>query len=221
MKSISDNNFNLIEDFLSGSLSQEDIKLFKEKLNSDAEFAKEYNFRIKIQEYWNDAAVYEATKIEVTNYFRNKKKNRRILISILSAAATIIMLGSSIIFIPQLRQQYFNNSSISSAMDSTTNLLSPLLENKPEKGNLYMAPPLYNEIDTLFINRTDGFPKRGTLYLIRIENNVKVYKKVLEPEQDLISIPLIGIKPGEYKWIIEGTIISGNIIIEDNSELKK
>ncbi|MFA5849560.1 MAG: S24/S26 family peptidase [Bacteroidales bacterium] len=221
MKSISDNDFNLIEDFLSGSLSQEDIKLFKEKLKSDAEFAKEYNFRIKLQEYWNDAEVYQTTKIEVTNYFRNKKKNRRILVSMLSAAAVIILFGTSIKFIPQLRQQYFNNSSISSERNSTTNLLTPLIDKKPEKGNQYMSPPLYNDNDTLFIKRKDDFPKRGTIYLIRIENKEKVFKKVLEPEQDLISIPLIGIKPGEYKWIIEGTIFSGNIIIEDNSQLKK
>lgn len=221
MKSISDNDFNLIEDFISGCLTPEDNNTFKEKLKSDAEFAKEYNYRIKMQEYWNDAVVYETTKTEVTNYFRKKKKNRRIFISMLSSAAVIILFGTSIIFIPQISQHHCNKSLVSSERDTTKKIFSPLLDKKPKKGTMYMEPPIYNECDTLFIDRRDDFPKRGTISLIRIENKDKVLKIVLKPEMDLISIPLMGIKPGEYKWNIEGTIFSGNIIIKKSSELKK
>lgn len=220
MNAISDKDIEFIEDFNSGSLNDDDKKKFKERLLTDSDFSKEYYFRMRIEKYWNEEDAYQITKTQVTNFFQTKRRNRRIMITMLSAASIIILCGISILFVPNFIPWGSKGSLSSTHKDSTSNLMTPQIDKQTEKGHLYALSPVYIANDTLFIQKQKDFPRTGELSLIGVHDKNQVFRMNFQSDINLISIPLQNIKSGEYQWLIVGTTISGNIIIDSKTNLK-
>jgi hypothetical protein len=218
MNKLTDKDFNLIEDFISGILSSDEEKKFRERLGKDTSLAREYNFRLKIKKYWNDAEKYSATKDEIKQVisFEKKKRNNRLVWSI--AASIVILVGISILFYPQIKTHEL--SMVDKTPDSVSREGMPLyMEKQPEKGKLYTLPLTFTTKDTLLIQRKPDFPASGTVSLIEQENHKEIFEMDFSQRTDSILIPLSGIAPGDCRWKINGTSYSGSFRIqEDNSQ---
>jgi hypothetical protein len=218
MNKLTDKDFNLIENFISGILSPEEEKKFRQRLKKDNKLLKEYNFRTKIKKYWNDAEKYSATKDEIKQVisFEKKKRNNRLVWSI--AASIVILVGISILFYPQIKLNESNLADMTP--DSVAQKGTPLYMGKqPEKGKLYTLPLTFTTKDTLLIQRKPDFPASGTVSLIEQENHKEIFEMDFSQRTDSILIPLSEIAPGDYRWKINGTSYSGSFRIqEDNSQ---
>lgn len=213
MNKLTDKDFNLIEDFISGILSPEEEKEFRERLEKDNTLLEEYNFRTKIKKYWNDAETYSTTKDEIKQVisFEKKKRNNRLVWSI--AASVVILFGISVLIYPKLNVNEPGFAEMKT--DSVTQKESPLyIEKQPEKGNLYTLPLTFSPKDTLLIIRKPDFPALGTVSLIEQENHMEIFELDFSQRTDSILIPLSGIAPGDYQWKINGTSYSGDFRIQ-------
>jgi hypothetical protein len=215
MNKLTDKDFNLIEDFISGILSPDEEKKFRERLEKDTALAREYNFRLKIKKYWNDAETYTTTKDKVEHVidFEKKKKNKWLVWGI--AASIVILVGISILFYPRLKSHEPGLANVNK--DSVSQLETPLfMEKQPKKGKLYTLPLTFTSKDTLLIQRKPDFPDSGIISLIDQENHKKVLKMEYSRQVDSILIPLSGIAPGDYQWEINGTSYSGSFRIQND-----
>jgi hypothetical protein len=77
MKTKSNNDIVLIEDYLDGKLSKTEIEQFLQRLESDKEFSNLYRFRLKIKGDWQKARQYESVQQEVAGAIRNEKSKKR------------------------------------------------------------------------------------------------------------------------------------------------
>ena len=97
----------LIENYLDGNLNAEEIKAFDERLESDKDFTKTFNFRKKMPNLIQNASDYknvrEEVRLEIDKY--NTKKIQLNKTLVYSIAASIILLAG--IFIV-LRFTVFN-----------------------------------------------------------------------------------------------------------------
>ena len=219
MDNINDIDFNLIEDFLSGKLTpQEEIK-FKERLQTDSTFAKEFHFRTTIEKFWNEAETYQATKNQIKQTILYKRRNKKKLFSILAAASVIVLFGISILFYPP--KPRIDNKIADSKNDSTVPQKNPLsIKKQVQKGNKYVFQTTFNNNDTIIIPKLSSYPDTGDICLIRISDEKQILIMNLLWEKDSLLIPLSGLKPGEYKWTISNTSFSGNFSIENNVNIK-
>jgi hypothetical protein len=215
MNKLTDKDFNLIEDYISGILSSDEEKNFKERLGKDTALAREYKFRLKIKKYWNDAETYKTTKDKIGHViaFKKKKKNKRLVWTI--AASIVVLIGISILFYPQIKTH--ETRLADKTPDSVSREGVPLyMEKQPEKGRLYTLPLTFSSKDTLLIQRKPDFPGSGMVSLIEQENHKEVLKMEYSRKIDSILIPLSGIAPGNYQWNIKGTSYSGSFQIQKN-----
>ncbi len=216
MSKLTDKDFNLIEDFISGILSPEEEKRFRERLEKDTGLAKEYKFRTKIKKYWNDAETYSTTKDKIKHViaFEKKKKSNRLVWSI--AASVAILIGISALIYPQLNIK--ESSLVDTKSDPVVPRGTPLyIEQQPEKGKLYTLPLTFTTKDTLLIRRKPDFPDSGTVSLIEQENHKEIFRMEYSREIDSILIPLSRITPGNYQWTINGTMYSGSFRIQEGN----
>jgi hypothetical protein len=215
MKKLNENDFNLIENFISGKLTPYELKKFEGKIQTNTDFIKYYQYRIKIEKLWNDAENYQNTKNRIKQIIEFEKKKKKKQVILWAAASIAIMFGIAVLFSPQVNSKYFNDGMVNNENDSALNDIPRLFSHEqPEKGNLYSLPLVFNTNDTLFILRKENFPKKGEVILTNEENKNTVLKKIFSEETDSILIPLQGIIPGRYRWEISGTDYSGNFILE-------
>ena len=213
MNKLTDKDFNLIEDFISGILSPKEEKEFRERLEKDNTLLEEYNFRTKIKKYWNDAETYSTTKDEIKQVisFEKRKRNNRLVWSI--AASVVILFGISVLIYPKLNVNEPGFAEMKT--DSVTQNETPLhIEKQPEKGNLYTLPLTFSPKDTLLIIRKSDFPISGSVSIIEQENHKEIFEMDFSQRTDSILIPLSGIAPGDYQWKINGTSYSGDFRIQ-------
>ncbi len=223
MKTINDQDFNLIEDFISGNLSPEEKKIFRKRLNEEKKLTKVYHFRSKIAKYWNEADSYETTKEHVKEIFkREQSKKKKFVTYLYAAASVVILIGITFFFIQQPKRDSFDNRLTNVENDTSTSTISSLSINKqPEKGSQFVIPPEYTPHDTLIIQRTKDFKDNGKVYIKRTADTAIVKEYVLKPGEDSLLIPLKEIEPGNYQWILFGSKFSGSFIIKEIPEIKK
>jgi hypothetical protein len=218
MKNINENDFNLIEDFISGKLTLNELKKFEDKIQTDTDFVKYYQYRTNFEKLWNDAENYQNTKNRIKQIIEFEKKKKKKQVILWAAASIAIIFGIAVLFSPQVNRKYFNGGLVNNENDSALNAIPRLFSHEqPEKGNLYSLPLVFNENDTLFILRKENFPKNGEVILTNEENKNTIFKKIFSEETDSILIPLKGIIPGRYRWEVSETDYSGNFILEKNS----
>jgi len=220
MKTLNNNDFNLIEDFISGHLSPDENKKFRERLNIDKNLANAYRFRTKIAQYWNDVELYEITKRHVKEVFKKENNRKKKSVTFFYAAASVIVLiGISIFYLQQIKHTNSNNILTDTGKDTSS--VSTLSTNtQPEKGTQYIIPPQYTNQDSLIIYRTKDFKEAEKIHIVNTVNEKVLKEYSLEAGADSILITLKGLKIGSYRWIIVGTTFSGNFKIIGNHDNK-
>lgn len=220
MKKNNDIDFDLIENFISGDLSSEEQKKFLNRLETDAEFFKAYNFRSKIQKYWVESEQYTTTKKQIKDLLvLNQKREKRITFYY-AAASIAIILGVTGLLVIQKDNRLITNELSNSAKDTSKTLLFPIQKTvQPQKGRHYIMPIEYNNHDTLTIYRPKGVINVLNVFIKNVDNNTIVLE--IELNTDSILIPLKHIRPGLYKWEISGTSSSGDFIVKEIPENRK
>jgi len=220
METISDNDFNLIEDFISGKLSTEEEQKFRKRLKTEQELEKAYRFRLKIAQFWNEAETYEETKKQVKTLLSHEKgKRKRFTTVYYIAASVVILIGVAVFYMNRSRQTSQENIYAISENDTSQN--NPVMletDEQPQKGSLYSIPPEYTIYDTLIIHRLKDMQDTGRLYIEYVSDHEIIKEYQFTPGMDSIQIPLTEFQPGDYRWVLTGTSFSGNFTIRDDTE---
>jgi len=93
---MNDENTRLIEDYIDGTLSQEQNISFEQRLKSDKDFAYNYNSRLRASKLWLDADEYKTTHDSIRRIIKNENRsfftrNRYYIFSV--AASIIVLMG--------------------------------------------------------------------------------------------------------------------------------
>ncbi len=89
-----DRDIQLIEDYIDGSLTADEVTSFKQRLTADVAFANAFHEREKLAHIWNETKEYQATKQLVKNALGHRKQGFLITYKyhVLAVAATLIIL---------------------------------------------------------------------------------------------------------------------------------
>ncbi len=68
------NDIQLIENYLDGLLSGDELKTFEDRLNNDESFRVEFEQRKKLADLWRDAHEYQNTKQQIQNILKAEKR---------------------------------------------------------------------------------------------------------------------------------------------------
>ena len=71
---INDNDILLLENYIGGMLSENELKAFETRLKNDSELQNELRQRKKIAELWNAADEYQKTKRQIKNIIEAQQK---------------------------------------------------------------------------------------------------------------------------------------------------
>lgn len=216
MKEISDTDFRLIEDYIYGNLSSKDELNFKNRLATEDELRKAYNFRLKMAQLWKDEANYSATKDQVKQVLGEKTKSTKKLWMILYAAASVILIIGITIFYTQRQKAVTPGLILSDTEnDTASGQLVPLSVNEqPLLGNKYQVLEYYQN-DTLVVMRATGLTASERVHIIRLPDSTVVKKYMLNSGLDSLLIPLNDLLVGKYIWLILGTDKSKEFIIKE------
>lgn len=220
MKNISDKDFNLIEDFVSGNLTPNEEELFKEKLKNDEVLSKAYAFRTKMENYWNESDTYEKTKKQVSETLRVAHKKKMSMPAFFYAAASIIILiGVTVFYFQQQKEGSAINALSESPIDTSIKYNSGIqLNEQPVKGSLYHKVKVYHINDTLSISIKNIPARSEKVIILNQSENLTVKEITIPSTSDSLLIPLSNLTTGKYKWVIEKSDISGEFVIIDVTE---
>ena len=220
METINDNDFNRIEDFISGKLSSEQEQKFRERLNTEPELEKAYRFRLKIAPFWNEAETYKETKKQVKILLNHEKgRRKRFTMVYYIAASVVILIGIAIFYMNRDKQTSQESLYVVSGNDTSQSKPVMLETNEqPQKGSLYSIPPEYTIHDTLIVHRPKDMQDAGKLHIECVPEHAIVREYPFTAGMDSILIPLTEFRPGDYTWKLAGTSLSGNFIIRDDTD---
>ena len=223
MSTINDIDSSLIENFISGNLSPEEERKFRERLETDIKFSKAYDFRIRIAKYWSEAELYDTTKRHVKNHLNlEQKRNKKFLTFLYAAASVVILIGFTIIYTQKSKHGPSERILTDSKKDTFSSFISPFSTHvQPEKGKQYITTLEYTNHDTLIIKRTKDFRETEIIDIRSMVDNSMIGEYVLASGIDSLLIPLQGIQPGNYQWEIAGTSYSGKFLIKESPMIKK
>jgi len=219
---IDDNDFNLIEDFISGNLSPEEEKIFRKRIETDEDLAKAYRFRTKISKSWNESQIYETTKKQVKDIInKEQKRSKKSFTLFYAAASVIVLIGISFFYLQKQKQVNSSNRLTKTKSDIMVDTVSPLSgKEQPVKSTKYLIPHEYSNNDTFIIYR-QGFFKDTEIILITQLLDKRVYKEYkMGSGSDSLIIPLKDYQPGSYRWVINGTDSSGQFIVKGNPQFE-
>ncbi|RLD44813.1 MAG: hypothetical protein DRI89_02685 [Bacteroidetes bacterium] len=208
-------NNQLIEDYIDGLLKGKELADFQKRLETDTEFAKAYNHRIKLANLWQQADDYQKTKAQIRKVMDSESKSRffnyRKTYYILAIAASVILLLGVYWLLSeqngglpwnQKNQMADVADTITFQMDKpdklaklkyVIQLISP--ENKQS----------FNVGDTIeFLWKSPVDTARIEL-LIKNRNNNETVFQIADYTKDHFSIASETLTPGEYTWSIQDT----------------
>lgn len=215
MTDLQNNDFDFIEDYISGELTPEEEANFVIRLNTDSSFAEHYKIRLKLGTLWIDSDEYERTKEIVKSqrfHIATRKKRQRFYF--VTASAVCI---AGMVFLLNFNKKHEHNIKAINLREDTTKEYTPRL-NKPEHyGNLYSTPITYSKKDTLFIEWNDSFIQNQKVSIINIPDSTIIAIYHFHNKQRL-QIPLTEFKTGLYFWNFENNSASGKFIIKETEE---
>ncbi|MGV8111530.1 MAG: hypothetical protein AB2L17_01360 [Lentimicrobium sp.] len=201
----------LIERFLEGALSDDELVFFKKQLESDPEMAEVYRQRIALQELWVESTRRGMLKKQIGQVIAREKQSVRARRNIWLAAAAVVVLsviGSLLIFNTRNtkpEEQY--------AAGQETPL--PATEGKQnqmnEYGNIDIVKPA-KSVDDFFPDEYTPLKSNDTIvfrwpssmetrYLTIYNNKGELVKKVTirKKVKEYMLLPGV-LKPGIYYW---------------------
>ena len=202
----------LIEDYIDGTLSQEQKIIFEQRLKSDKDFAYNYDSRLRASKLWLDADEYKTTHDSIRRIIKNENRsfftrNRYYIFSV--AASIIVLMGIYLLVYDRsdngIKQDQFantNDKAITFASDKPNILTSIDSVNSstvlisPKNGDAFIKDSAvtfvwsssYNHDDTLFICSSLGMTSQLKL---RIDLSDTAYT---------IKYPQLNV--GKYLWYI-------------------
>jgi hypothetical protein len=200
MDTTNDHNIGVIEQFLSGILSPEEIVHFNERLKTDNEFGQMYRFRIKMTELWNDADEYQHIKDKVKNVIgREKKSKKRFLKPLLTAASIVLII--SIYFVINRNfssdERYVSEINIPEKK-ATINIYQP-------ETQLRLIEPINEDIyrlnDTITLKWTAGI--RDSSNLIVLNQDSIVIDKMISIYDGSFEILPATLPCDNYIWVVK------------------
>jgi hypothetical protein len=213
----------LIENYLNGTLNDDDLKEFEEKKKKDPDFAKEVNYQEKLKTLLYDAEQYKKTKAFVKKTIKKQKYHHRhhifnIYDYIALAASVVILIG---IFIYARQKDKLKNiekeeiASISYSNKSSSNNEKAfnLKSNEPKvygkikqvDRSIKLLSPADNKKvlpngNILFKWQT-SLTGTDTLYVLNKKTNKTVLKKEIKLENRFYNWKY-KLPPGQYTWYI-------------------
>jgi len=213
MKTKNNNDIVLIENYLDGKLSGQEKKDFLQRLETDAEFAKLYRFRLKIRNDWQKARQYEATQQEVAGAIqRTKNKKRRTIIYAVAASLAFLVVISGIFTVMNRQQEPARIAE--TEIDSTdVHQFEPQMKEPGIYGDSGRFEPdeVIKEISLRFEKQNDSLvftwqPALRTetdLVIIEQETEKEILRKSLQTESEKIVLHRNGLPAGTMVWYLE------------------
>jgi hypothetical protein len=224
MKTKNNNDIVLIENYLDGKLSGQEKKDFLQRLETDAEFAKLYRFRLKIRNDWQKARQYEATQQEVAGAIqRTKNKKRRTIIYAVAASLAFLVVISGIFTVMNRQQEPARIAE--TEIDSTdVHQFEPQMKEPGIYGDSGRFEPdeVIKEISLRFEKQNDSLvftwqPALRTetdLVIIEQETEKEILRKSLQTESEKIVLHRNGLPAGTMVWYLE------NFLKRDSFEIR-
>lgn len=206
-----------IENFLDGTLTDQEVEEFKEKLNFDSEFARLYQERLRLKEAWINAHQLDQTRKEVKRAIQHEKSQRRRQYIQLAAVASVLIL----IGIPAFL--YFNGdfnkkSSITSETTSTDSLQDiigiPQFKTAEEKASfgvvdsVKLISPVKNQVfnqnDSAIFCWKPGLPDSTFIVITAVKNKQVIFREKIVKGRQFFYLENNFLPTGEYQWFLEG-----------------
>lgn len=145
---INEKDMLLIEDFLEGSVTGEQLSAFNDRLQNDLEFKKAVEFRKKLPELMHEAANYDAVRNEVKDAIASQKRSLPVYNKnwILAAAATVLIL---IGFVAVLRFMSTSGENQSDIMVKNTPTEELMIDEPVNYGAVRIADPVVELVSPL------------------------------------------------------------------------
>ena len=191
-----ENDIELIESFLDNKLSVKEVAEFNERLNADSTFNSLFQFRLKIQESWNEANEFESTKSYLKNIqMKNTKTNssKKFYWAIAVAAMLVLIVPLAIKF------------------NKNANKLQ--IDDVEQKATIEFLDQLYKQVYPL-----QGQVVKSGNILFTWESALDVKTAIILTEMDSKEVYIISpitsdqkkyllkdtMPPGKYEWKMEG-----------------
>jgi len=217
MNKINNEDFNLIEDYISKELTPKQEEEFKEQLKKDDSFAKNYEFRIMISKLWNDSEKHKQTKRMVKSLgfkLSQQKKQWRLIALALSSIACIVIF---ILFLNKHKEPNVGLVSAKINADTAQDLIIMSDKKQPKLGSLHKFTPIYFQEDTLVIPYEKEYPSSCTISIMHMPDSTLKATYFMKKDSNL-HIDLDKYYEGTYCWNIEETEFTGTFIVKNNSE---
>jgi hypothetical protein len=213
MKITSENRDEVIEKYLDGYLTAEELKEFEEQLKADRGLSEALNFRKTIGESWKNALKYDRTKYEVRVAIEKTARDKRILVYRFAAAAVItgLILFTGGIFIFQNTPDYFK---FAKRQGNSDQISGPQFNEQEEKASfgkldslIFVSPmlekPLTNSDSVIFCWKP-GLPSSSYIVIKSVKNNEVIFKEKIIQGRHFFYLENNFLPPGEYWWYVEG-----------------
>jgi hypothetical protein len=211
---INDNDILLLENYIGGMLSENELKAFEERLKDDSELQKELQQRKKIAELWKAADEYQKTKRQIKNIVDKKQKTHigfyKKNFYIFGIAASVLLLFGIYWF---LIKPHNNGANIKMAIANDTLILH---QSKPEKyaGIEYtiktVAPQnhqIFGKNETITFKWENNSNNTNIVLVIKDSAGLHTFlKQPLNSYDSKFTLNSGKLKPDKYQWYINDTL---------------
>jgi hypothetical protein len=213
MKTKGNNNIYLIEDYLDGKLSEQEKKDFLQRLETDAEFAKLYRYRLKIRDDWQKARQYESIKQEVVGAIKQTKSKQRKTVLYAVAASLAFLVVISGVF-TMINREPAPSQIIATEKDSTeTELFEPQVKEPVSYADSGRYDPDFpeNELvagfkiqnDSLVFFWQPALMTETDLVILEQETEKEILRRSLQPESEKMVLHRNELPAGKMVWYLE------------------
>lgn len=196
----------LIEQYIDNVLGGEALSDFNKRLQEDDEFAKLYNFRIKVAANWNKAEEYKRVKQDVKESLKDENIRPKFRLNPYWAAAaiTVLVLIPSAVVINRVHNNRKANSDVFELQ-----MNDPSFENAAHYYDASFDQIIPEDDHTYSINDQISFEWNSSLnvrtaIIIRdAQSNSMVYRFPIKSNIKEYQLR-VDLEPGDYIWELEG-----------------
>ncbi len=201
-----ENDIELIEQYIDNVLECKELSGFEERLKNDEEFAKLYNFRIKVAANWNKAEEYKEIKKEIKDSLQSKSIKPKFKLNRYWAAAvvTVLVLIPSAVIVNKIQNNRKANSEVFELQ-----INDPSFENAAHYFDASFQQIIPENKQTFSVDDEVSFEWNSSLnvrtaIIIRDANtNSMVYRFPIKSNIKEYQLR-VNLEPGNYKWELEG-----------------
>ena len=205
----------LIENYIDGLLKGKELADFQKRLETDADFAKAYNLRIKLANLWQQADEYQQTKAQIREVMNTGNKSRfnnyrKTYYMLAIAASIVLLLGVYWLLSEQNGGLPWNQKN---QMAETADTIVFQIDAPDKLAKLKYAIQLISPENeqSFIVGDTIDFLWKSPVDTARIEllvknrsNNETVFQ-IMDYTKDYFRLASETLAPGEYTWSVQDT----------------